>query len=472
MAPIRALIGLALFVPFALYAFRRWPRARAAAIVALAGSAFLPEKAAFAIPVVQFLDKEYMTYLGVLLAALVYQRRALTTAGVGRGPEAIVLLMFALNVATALANTNAMMDEGKLEDGLGVYAVIVKCVTDTLTIFIPFFTGRALFRSREDLRTLLMCLAAAGLLYVPLITIEVLMSLPFRVYQLSAVVYGVSTQPQWRWGVIQPVVFMDNGLSLASFMAGSLIAAAGLIKAGMSVFKWKSKRARSLLLYGLWMSRNVAGIVYGTVLTLLMAFVRPRLFATAAFGLAALAMVYPALRMADIFPHKGIVAFARDYDEGRARSLEGRFEEEDQVLGLIEGRFWVGWGTYGRTPGAETFGTGETGIDGWWVSRLGSGGILGVELSYAMMGIPVLLAWLRLRRVRSPALLALLGALMAIIGMRMVDLLINGWWNHLPIFLAGALYGVTRSLGAAQPAPRAEVALPDAQRTARLEVAR
>jgi len=458
MASLRALLALALFFPFSLMVFRRFPRAMAAALVVLAGTVFLPERTGFSVPVVQALEKEYVTYLAALLGAFVFQRRSLVAAGPGRGLEAIVGVMWIMNVFTALTNGSAMMDEGKLEPGLGIYAVIVKSVADMLTIGVPFFVGRALFRSKEDLRTLLVVLAAVGLVYVPLIVVEVVMAIPFRVFQLSNLVYNVETQPQWRWGVIQPVVFMDNGLSLATLMASSLIAGAGLLKAGMPIFRIKAKRARPLLLFGLVMSRNVAGIVYGSALTVLMAVLRPRLFATIALGIATLAVVYPALRMADLFPDEALVSFAARYEKDKARSLEGRFEEEELVLGGLKDRFWVGWGTYGRVPGAETVGGGEKGLDGWWVLRLGTNGIIGVELSYGIMAIPVFVAWRRTRRLRSPALVALLGALMAIIGMRMIDLLLNGWWNHLPIFLAGALSGVLQSLGATRVVPRVEPA--------------
>ena len=40
----------------------------------------------------------------------------------------------------------------------------------------------------------------------------------------------------------------------------------------------------------------------------------------------------------------------------------------------------------------------------------------------------------------------------------MIDLLINGWWNHLPIFLAGALTGITQGLAATRTVQRAEPA--------------
>jgi hypothetical protein len=463
-APIRALIALALFLPFALTIFRRMPRAQAATVVVLAGSAFLPEKAGFRLPVIQVLEKEYITYLVLLIAAFVHQRRSLMSARLGFGLESIVVLMWIENVFTALANTDAMWDEGKLEPGLGIYAVIVKNLADALSIGLPFFLGRALFRSKDDLRVLMTGLSVAGLIYVPLITIEVLMSLPFHVWQLSHVVFGVDTQPQWRWGIIQPVVFMDNGLSLATWMGGCLIATAGLLKGGLPIPRMKPSRARPLLFYGLVMSRNVAGIVYGSTLTLLTAILRPRLFATVAFSVALLAVVYPSLRMADLFPNKAIVSFAKGYDAERARSLEGRFEEEDLVLGGLKDRFWIGWGTYGRTPGAETVGTGEPGIDGWWVLRLGMAGLTGVELSYSIMLIPAFLAWRRTRRLRSNAVISLVGALIAIVGMRMIDLLLNGWWNHLPVFLAGVLAGVSPSLGKTRPVARVQPAQQTATR--------
>jgi hypothetical protein len=174
---------------------------------------------------------------------------------------------------------------------------------------------------------------------------------------------------------------------------------------------------------------------------------RARTVATIAAGLVTLSCVYPALRTADVFPDDALVEFARGYDKARARSLWGRFQEEDHVLGKLGDRFWFGWGSFTRIPGAETFGEGETGLDGWWVIRIGSHGIVGVELQYAFFALPVIMAWRRSRRLRDPAVMALLAALMAIVGMRSIDLLLNGWWNSLPIFLAGALSGVSGSLG-------------------------
>ncbi len=40
----------------------------------------------------------------------------------------------------------------------------------------------------------------------------------------------------------------------------------------------------------------------------------------------------------------------------------------------------------------------------------------------------------------------LVGSLLCMISIRMTDLLINGWWNCLPVFLAGVLSGVIGGL--------------------------
>jgi hypothetical protein len=100
----------------------------------------------------------------------------------------------------------------------------------------------------------------------------------------------------------------------------------------------------------------------------------------------------------------------------------------------------------GRTPGVETFGQGETGLDGWWTIRLGSAGVVGVVLYYSAFAIPAFRAWRRAVRLRGPSAI-LLSALICMLAVRMIDLLINGWWNCFPVFLAGVLTGVTQGSG-------------------------
>jgi hypothetical protein len=240
-------------------------------------------------------------------------------------------------------------------------------------------------------------------------------------------------------------------------MAGSLIAATALVRSGRAPFGSRSILLPSVVWGGLLMTLNVAGNVYGAVLALATMIVRPRVLAGIALSLVMLAVIYPAASMLSLFPDEALVEFASGFDAERASSLEGRFLEEEHVLGSIGDRAWFGWGTYDRIPGAETLGKGEVGLDSWWIIRLGTNGIFGVELHYVFLAWPVVLAWRRIRRFgRGDA--TLLASLMAIVAMRAVDLLINGSWNYLPFFLAGSLYGLARSpSGARAPLVRATV---------------
>jgi hypothetical protein len=459
--PVVAMLALVLFVPFGVALFARLPRAQAAAAVALAGTLFLPERVAWDFPAIPPLDKEYITYLSLLLGAAVYRRRSLALAQPGRGPEVLLLFMFVANITTAMTNLDPMWDEGKLEAARGIWDVVAQTGDNLLGMAIPFFLGRALFTTRKDLRTLLTFLAAAGLVYTALIVVEIAMSIPFRVFQLSHWIWGVPMRPQWRWGMIQPIVFMDNGLAVATFMASSLLAALSLATARRLPFRLGPILPPAIVWFGLLNTRNVAGNVYGAALGLVAILARPRLLAGVSLALAAFAIIYPAMSILGVFPHDAVVELASAFDAQRARSLEGRFLEEYHVHGSIGHRLWFGWGTFSRIPGAESFGQGEMGLDSWWIIRFGTNGIVGLGLHYALLVWPVVSAWRRGRRFgRGDAIL--LASLMAIVALRAVDLLLNGWWDHLPVFLAGSLYGLARSPSEVRAVPRRHVAPRDA----------
>ena len=79
-----------------------------------------------------------MTYLSVLVAALVYQRRAVVAAHPWFGPElAFMVLLAAGNALTVLTNGNSMWDEDKLEPGLSLYGWIANTGDDVLTFAVP-----------------------------------------------------------------------------------------------------------------------------------------------------------------------------------------------------------------------------------------------------------------------------------------------------------------------------------------------
>ena len=274
------------------------------------------------------------------------------------------------------------------------------------------------------------------------------MSIPFRVWQLGDIVYGVRAQPSFRWGGLQPVVFMENALSLASFLAMSTIMAAAFAGARSTV-TWRGvRRAHLLTLLSLLLTRVTSSGFYGLALGAVVRVCKATFCSNLALAIAVGVCLYPAMRLADVFPDEWLVQVARDLiNEERARSFQGRFLEEDFVFAGLASRIWFGWGMFDRIPGAALFGVGEVGLDSFLVIRVGMTGIVGTELVLLMLLIPVWLAWKRLRLLADRESQYLLAGLMLCVSARMVDFLLNGLWNCLPFFLAGALYGVAQSIG-------------------------
>jgi hypothetical protein len=460
-----AILAMAAFLPFALFVARRLPRALAVAVVVVAGSVFLPEGAVLLdLPIVPAIEKERVTFLSALVIVLVFFRKDFLSARPALGLESVFILIFIGYLFTTAQNRLPVVNYGTTFEGLGIYWILARSIDDFLTFVLPFLIGRTMFRSESDLRALAYVLVGAGLIYVPLIIIEALLSIPFSVWQLHYVIYGIAMQPSWRWGGIQPVVFMENALSNASFMAMVVIMAAGFA-AGRSNANWfGATRAHLLSQLGLLLTRVTSSNIYGIVFGVMLRVARARLSALMATGVALAVCVYPAMRLADVFPDERLVEIAaKVVNEERAFSLQGRFLEEDFVFAGLGERLWFGWGMYDRIPDAANFGEGETGLDSFLVIRVGLTGIIGTELILLLMLVPVLIGFRRFASASSRESRFLLVALMLCVAARMVDSLLNDIWNCLPFFLAGALQGISRSISS-RPAGGIGVAMREAGR--------
>lgn len=444
---LTALIAMVCFIPFSLYLFQRLPRALATSSVVLTGSLFLPEAVSLIrLPFIADIEKERLTYLCALVGVMVFHGSTFRHARPGTGPEAIFVLIVLGLLGTWLFNTERTINYGLVQEAVGINWMVVRSTEDFLTFVVPFVVGRIAFQNRQDLRTLAYVIVAAGLVYVPLITIEAVMSIPFSSFHLGGIIYGVYPVPSFRWGGFQPVVFMDHGLSVASFMAVATIMAAAFA-ASKSAVRWRGiRRAHLLTQLGLLLTRVVASNFYGLVLGVGLRVFKATISGKLAVVIAAAVCAYPMMRLTDIFPDQLLVKLASDLiNELRARSFEGRFLEEDFIFDGLGSRLMFGWGLSDRIPGAFTFGEGETGLDSYMVIRTGWTGILGVELVFLFLMIPVWAAWKRLRSAADRESQFLLAGLMLCVAARMMDLLLNGLFNFLPFFLAGALYGIAKS---------------------------
>jgi hypothetical protein len=89
--------------------------------------------------------------------------------------------------------------------------------------------------------------------------------------------------------------------------------------------------------------------------------------------------------------------------------------------------------------------------DGMWIILYGIRGLVGFIAFFAYLLSPILLLRKRLRRVQARDEQAMLAGLGIILAVSAVDLLPNGLFNTIPLFLAGVLYGTTKALSSLPP---------------------
>ena len=442
-----ALAQLAFF-PFALIAFGRLDRATATVFVVLAGILFLPEIELFKLHDSVVLGKNRIVFLAALAGILVHQSRAFFRSKPVLTSAAILCPMLIINVISWQANLDAMFSQGAVRSGLSFSWLIGQTIDDIFTIVLPFVIAKAMILSYQDLRSLTYLLVGAGLLYTPLVLTELVMAIPYRVFQFSNYIYDIPVRPRFRYGLTEPVGFLGSGHRLATFMVLPFILAAVYKKIGIPVAWMRIKKARLIAAMGLLATLKLGSILLGVCAAMAIAVFKPRrLVLIASIGALAVC-TYPLLQISDSFPEDALVELAAEYtNDDRTRSFAGRFEEEEFVIDGLDGRMYSGWGHFARIPGANTnIGTrsGEAGLDAWWVIKLGHSGILGVLFVLLVMAIPVWKARKLAATLQSNEIILLLGGVMLCIVVRMADLLLNGWWNSMPVFLAGALYAIVK----------------------------
>jgi len=435
------------FFVFAVIVFARQKNpAVATAFTVLAGTLFLPDTILFQFPGIPYINKDRVVYLATLGGLILYHRKALITSGPGSLLSILFFCLFFSNTASMFENSNFVVNEGETYPGIGLPWLIGQSLADVFLLIIPFLIGRTMFTTMEDLRALLELIVVMGLVYTVLVILEVVMSIPFGVFQLGYYIYGHENIPQFRYGLTEPIVFMGSGHRVATYMvlAATSAAAFATQKVEMRRQSIFTRRARPITLVGLLSTLKLANSIYGIAAVFAFAALKPKRVAMFALFLATFACIYPVLQLSEFFPEETLVQIAKDFDEERARSTQGRFDEEDEVLTAIGENFWIGWGHYGRIPGSASFGgdIGVGGLDAWWIIRLGMGGIVGLMLAVFFFIVPQFVAWKRIGILGGEAEAVVVSALMLCVSIRMIDLLLNGWWNSLPVFLAGALYGV------------------------------
>lgn len=447
---ILAQLALLLWMPFSLWVGSRRKANEAALVILIGGALFLPERVAYDFPVVPPLDKHAIAALCAFLACLV------NSPGSIGGPQNTgatrwVMVLALVSIVGTLSGNGDPQRFGPVQlPGLSAYDGVALFVNWLLRVILPFYLGQTLFRTCDDLRTLLRGLVVGALVYVPLILLEVRLS-PILHLKLYGFFQHDFIQAV-RSGGFRAFVFMSHGLAVAFYMSQALTAATGLARVKDTWLPLSSRWTTIILTAALITCKSMGAFIYAGVSVPAIWFSSVRAQFRLARWLSLAVLVYPFARLMDLISTEWFIAQARAISEDRSLSLEFRFINENLLLTRAQLRPYFGWGSWGRNQVFDEDGRMVTVTDGEWIIQFGIGGVLGFAIIFGMLLLPVFRAGKasRLGRVAQPEddkVLATVALLLAFTGL---DLIPNAISHGLPYVIAGALMSVSSGLLAAK----------------------
>jgi hypothetical protein len=345
-----------------------------------------------------------------------------------------------------------------LQNGLGLYDGVSDAVIQSLRWGLPYLFGRLYFGDAVGLRYFVVAMVIGGLCYTPPCLWESRMS-----PQLLAQLYGDSSWQGTRLGGYRPHVFFTTGLECGMWMTAASLAAwwtwrcGALKRIGQVPF---GSVLLPILLVTTIFCRSIGALallVGGTSVLWLSTRFKTRLLMAA---LLLVPPVYVSVRVTNTWSGRQAVDLANAVvGPVRAESLEYRFKCEKLLVARALQQPIFGWGGWMRNMvyfNPDTEWKKVVPPDGLWIATLGTKGFVGLTLLYTAMALPAILFLRRFpARLWGDPRLAAGSLAAALLGVYMVDCLMNGFVNIIYITLAGGLMSLEPGrLGAISAARR------------------
>jgi hypothetical protein len=347
-------------------------------------------------------------------------------------------------------------------NGLGAYDGLSAFLDKALLWGIPWLVGRLYLSHPDHMRDMVFGIFLGGLVYVPLVIFEFIMS-----PRLHRIVYGFhahSFAQAKRGDGYRPVVFMNHGLMTAMWLMSATFC--GVVMTAGGYFKSRFPRQAPLLYGGTALlflitavNRSVGAfflLIFAIGIFMAVRILRQRwpLLIT-----ILLAVLYMVTRGTGTWDAENLIEQAeRVAGPDRAGSLEFRINMETMLAERAMERPWLGWGRWRRSFVKDEDGNNISVPDGLWILAFGQEGLLGVAFLTLTLSIPIVVFLRRFppRTWHQPEIAALT-ALPILLGIYLIDNLLNNMFN--PAFLlvagglAGATVGQTAATTTAQDAP-------------------
>jgi hypothetical protein len=459
LAATEVIFYLPIVLPILMLAKRPWHTTLWAYLFTLM---FMVERGKIDLPLLPPIGKQEYACIAAFITIQIRMRDRARTSKPLRGVEAIMFVMWAGAAGTWWTNREQLsygIREPTVLPPLTFYEVLSMSFRDVFVTMFPFYVGRVMVRSEEDMRNMLTTVLKATLIYSGFTTFESIFS-----PQLHRTFYGfhqhIFDQCR-RMGGWRPMVFMEHGLAVANFMLAGAVAAYTLARARVSVWGLQPRAVQIWSTLSLINMKSTGALMFA-LMVLPMVLLRPaKTQLKVAAVLFTIATAYPLLKVTDLFPDKQIVEVTKLMSKERAQSVEFRFMNDVMLLQKTAEKRWFGWGGFGRNMLYDMYGRDITTIDGYWVGQYSTRGIVGLFGSLFFLLAPLFLAVRRTKNIQNPQLQLYVASLALMSGCFTLDLMPNGLFNLLPFFFAGALYGsVTfmsdpKNLAATAPQPGA-----------------
>lgn len=339
-------------------------------------------------------------------------------------------------IGTTLTNSEAVPAGPFFLPGMRVYDM-VSVLLGLGILLIPFLLGWRFLGTPAGQRALLVAFALGGLLYAPLMLIEVRLS-----PQLNTWIYGFfphSFQQHIRNGGFRPIVFLPHGLWVGLFMAMAILSSLGLWRltpTGVRPFD----RLRWLVLAGgllvvLVLAKSLGALLITLALGVVVLFGGRRLVMLVAAGAAGLVLFYPMARGAGLVPVDMVMNLADSISMDRAQSLGFRLRNEDVLLARANEKALFGWGTWGRGFVYDSWGNRTSVTDGAWIIVMNGFGWVGYLAQFGLLCLPMIR--LAFRREIGPEA----AVLAAVLAANLLDLIPNATLESITWLAAGAVAG-------------------------------
>ena len=435
--------------------FRRQSVERALLWSILGGYLFLPPRAEFNLPLVPAMDKVSIPNLSVL-AILFFDKRHRLQLWPQHWLARILVLGLVLSaIPTVLTNRDPILFQVLRDADPIVFLIdalpgqsardIGSVLIAQILMIVPFLLARQFLSTETGLREMLLALMVGGLIY----SIPSLIEIRFSP-QMNVWVYGFfqhSFEQMIRGDGFRPIVFLPHGLWLAFFVLTTIVAAAALARVGGRAHWRRNFAIVGYLTVLLVLCKSAASLLYGLLLLPVTLFLSTRWQLRLAMVFALIAVSYPMLRNLNVIPLDTVVERAAAISPERAHSLEYRFINEEQMLARAAERPLYGWGGWGRNlvRHSET-GEIESIPDGRWIIVFGTFGWVGYLCEFGLLALPLMLMGMISFR-RSVALSSpLIGPVALILGITMIDMLLNATLTPLTWLAAGAVLGYAERL--------------------------